>query len=117
MRFVKTSAGLENRKRLRYHAGSGETAGNGLPARRLSPALTGPNDQRRKPADNGPELYQQKDHKLDPPFQLRVEGPGLFPGLSRLKPQVASPGNPPNPQSAGRPIVTAIGGGGCTMEG
>ena len=66
---------LEKRSGVRYDAGSGETAGNGPPARRLSPALTGPNDQRRKPADNGPELYQQKDHKLDPPFQLRVEGP------------------------------------------
>ena len=61
------------------------------PARRLSPALTGPNDQRRKPASNGPDLYQQEDHELDPPFQLRVEGPDLRSGLSRLKPQVASP--------------------------
>ena len=51
------------------------------PARPLSLALTGPNDQRRKPADNRPKLYQQKDHKLDPPFQLRVEGPDWVPGF------------------------------------
>jgi len=73
------------------------------PARRLSRALTGPNDQRRKPASNRPDLYQQKDHKLDPPFQLRVEGPDLVSGLSRLKLPLASPGNQPIPPSAGKP--------------
>ena len=55
----------------------------GLPDPRstLAPALTGPNDQRRKPACNRPDLYQQEDHKLDPPFQLRVEGPDSAPGF------------------------------------
>ena len=32
------------------------------------PALTGPDDHRRKPAHKGPKLYQQKDHANDPPF-------------------------------------------------
>jgi hypothetical protein len=47
-------------------------------------ALTSPNDQRRNPAYKGKPDYQHKDHKQIL-LSASSEGPGLNPGLSRLK--------------------------------
>jgi len=46
--------------------------------------LASPNDQRRNPAHKGKPDYQHKDHKQIL-LSASGEGPGLFPGLSRLK--------------------------------
>ena len=51
---------------------------------RLPMALTSPNDQRRNPAHKGKPDYQHKDHKQIL-LSASSEGPGLNPGLSRLK--------------------------------
>lgn len=61
--------------------------GTGLrtdPAAALALDLTGPNDQCREPAHKREPDYQHKDHKQIL-LSASDEGPGLNPGLSRLK--------------------------------
>ena len=74
-----------------YDAGDG-TGLTGRPRHwRLPRTLTGPNDQRRDPANESQPDYQHEDHSSIL-LSASSEGPGGYPGLSCFEAQVLRAG-------------------------
>lgn len=81
VRVGKQSVSAQGKTCYDADNGTGDSVAD--PATALASALTGPNDQRRDPANERQPNYQHKDHKIL--LSASSEGPGRYPGLSCLK--------------------------------
>jgi hypothetical protein len=85
------SAPFPYRGKTCYDADNGTGVASPIPPRRLPRTLTGPNDQRRDPANKNQPDYQHKDHSSIL-LSASSEGPGYYPGLSCFEAQVLRAG-------------------------